>query len=75
MSETCVANPQLRYNDLFLTWLSEGWSLFSQSGLYLEEFVVNIVMPVLLPFCKKEFIDLGSQVSIWNGDSQDGERG
>ena len=68
MSETCVANPQLGYNDLFLSWFSEGWSPFSQSGLYLEEFVVNFLIPVLLPFCKKEFIDLGFQVSIQNRD-------
>ena len=68
MSETCVANLQSRYNDLFLSWFSEGWSPFSQSGLYLEEFVVYVVIPALLPFCKKEFIDLGFQVSIQNGD-------
>ena len=53
MSETYVANPQSRYNDLVLSWFSEIWSPFSQSGLYLEEFVVNVI-PVLLPFCKKE---------------------
>ena len=67
MSGICVANLQSRYNDLFLSWFSEGWFLFSQNGLYLEEFVVNIVIPALLPFCKKEF-DLGFQVSIQNGD-------
>ena len=68
MSETCVANPQLRYNNLFLSWFSEGWFTFSQSGFYLEEFVVNVVILVLLPFCKKEFIDLAFQLKIWNKD-------
>ena len=68
MSETCVANPQSRYNDLFLSWFSQAWSPFSQSGLNLEVFVVNVVIPALLPFCKKEFIDLGFQVSLRNDD-------
>ena len=59
MSESCVANPQWGYIDLFLSWFSESSSPFSQSGLYLEEFVFNVVILPLLPFCKKYFIYLG----------------
>ena len=38
---------------------------FSQSGLEMKEFIVDVI-PALLPFCMKEFIDFGFQVSIQN---------
>ena len=46
---------------------------FSLSGLYLEEFIVGVIIPALLPFCVKEFIDFGFQVSIWNPELVEGQ--
>ena len=57
-----MTNMQSGYNDLFSSWFSESWSPFSQSGLDLEEFVVDVIIPVLLLFWMKELIDFGFQV-------------
>ena len=46
----------------------ESWFPFSQSGLDLEEFIVEVIILVLLSFCVKEFIDFRFQISIWNPD-------
>ena len=54
-----MTNVQAIYSDLFSSWFSKGGSPFSQSGLDLEEFIVYVIIPVLLPFCVKEFIILG----------------
>ena len=39
---------------------------FSQCGLDLEEFILDVIIPLLLPFCLTEFIDFGFQVGMWN---------
>ena len=57
-----MTNAQSRYNNLF----SQRSSPFFQSGLDLEEFIVDVIIPLLLPFCVKELIDCGFQVSIEN---------
>ena len=36
---------------------SSRWSPFSQGGLNLEEFIIDVHIPSLLPFFVKEFID------------------
>ena len=59
-------NVQLEYYDMFSFWFSVRFSSFSKSGLDLEEFIVDVIIPALLPFCMKEFIDFGFQVSVWN---------
>ena len=64
----CMTNMQLGYNDLFSCY-SESWS---QSGLDLEELVVDVI-PALLPFCMKEFVDFGFQVSIQNPKFVEGQ--
>ena len=61
-----MTNVQSGYNDLLSFWFSEIWSPFSQSGLDLEEFIVDVIIPVFLPFCVKQFVDFGFQVSKWN---------
>ena len=66
VSKLCMTNSQSGYFDLFSSWFSKSWSPFFQSGLGLEEFIVDVIIPALLPFCVKEFIDFGFQVSIWN---------
>ena len=63
-----MTNVQSGYYYLF----SESWSPFSQSELNLEEFIVDVIIPALLPFCVKEFIDFGFQVSIWNPEFVEG---
>ena len=62
----CMTNAQSGYNGLFSSWFSENWSLFSQRGLDLEEFIVDVIIPALLSFWIKEFVDFGFQVSIRN---------
>ena len=57
---------QAGYHDLFSSCFSEGWSPFSQSGLDLEEFIVDVIIPAWLSFCMKEFVDFCFQVSIQN---------
>ena len=39
---------------------------FHSQELVLEEFIMNDIIPALLPFCVKELVDLGFQVSIRN---------
>ena len=49
-----MTNLRSGYNDLFSSWFSQSWSPFSQIGLDLEEFIVDVIVPSLLPFCVKE---------------------
>ena len=35
----------------------------------MEEFIIDIHVPSLLPFLVKEFTDYRFQIGIWNGDS------
>ena len=37
-----------------------------KSELGLEGFIVGVIIPALLAFSLKEFIDFGFQVSVWN---------
>ena len=39
----------------------------------LKEFIVDVVIPPLLQFFVKDFIDLGFQVSIWNPEIVEGQ--
>ena len=64
-----MTNVQSGYNDLFSSQCSKSWSPFSQSGLNLEEFIMDVHVPSLLPFCVKEFTDCRFQIGIWNGDN------
>ena len=61
-----MTNAQSGYTDLFSSGFSENWSPFSQSGLDFEEFIVGVIIPTLLPFCVKEFIDLESAYGVLN---------
>ena len=61
----CMTNAPSGYNGLFSFCYSEIWTPFSQIGMDLEEFIVNVI-PVSLLFCVKEFFDFGFQVSIRN---------
>ena len=65
VSKPCMTNAHSGYNDLF-SWFSESWSPFYQNGLYLEQFIEDVIILVLLPFCMNKFADFGFQVSIWN---------
>ena len=56
VSKFCVTNAQSGYNDLLSSWFSESWSPFFKSGLDLEEFIVDVIIPALLPFCEMEFV-------------------
>ena len=58
-----MTNAQLGYND-FSSWFSQRSSPLFQCGLDLEEFIVDVIIPSSLPFCVKEFIDCGFQVSV-----------
>ena len=51
----------------------EGSFPFSQSGLDLKEFIVGVIIPALLPFYMKEFIDFGLQVNVWNPEFVGGQ--
>ena len=66
VSKSCMTNAQSGYYDILSSWFSESWSSFSQSGLDLKVFIVDVIIPALLPFCLKEFIDFAFQVSVWN---------
>ena len=66
MGESCMTYMQSGYNDLFHSGFSKCWSPFSQSGLDLEELIINAIIPALLPFCNKESIYLWFQVGIWD---------
>ena len=50
MSKPCMTNAQSGYNDLFSSRCSKSWSPFSQGGLNLEEFIIDVYVPSLLPF-------------------------
>ena len=63
-----MINAQSGYNDVFFSFF-KSWSPFSQGGLNLEEFIVDVIIPPLLPFCVKEFTDCWLQVSIRNRDN------
>ena len=69
MSEPCMTNAQSGYNDLFSSRSSKSWSVFSQGGLNLEEFIMDVHVPSLLLFFVKEFIVYRFQIGIWNGDN------
>ena len=64
-----MTNEQSGYNDLFASRCSESWSPFSQGGLNLEEFIMDVHVPLLLPFLVKEFTDCRFHIGIWNGDN------
>ena len=68
-----MTNVQPEYYILFSSWFAKSWSPFHQSVLDLEEFIVDVIIPAQLPFCVKEFIDLGFQVSIWNPEFVGGQ--
>ena len=51
---------------MFLSGFFGGWSLFSQSGFDQEKFIVDVVIPRLLPFSMKKSLKFKFQVSIWN---------
>ena len=53
----CMTNAQLGYNDLFSSQCSKSWSPFSKGGLNLEEFIMDVHVPLLLPFFMKEFTE------------------
>ena len=69
VSKLCMTNAQSGYNDLFSSWFSKSWSPFSQGGLNLEEFIIDVNVSSLLPFCVKEFTDCRFQIGICNGDN------
>ena len=68
-----MTNVQSRYYDLFSPWYSEILSPFSQSGLDLKEYIVDVIISAMLLFFLKEFIDFGFQVSIWNAEFVGGQ--
>ena len=47
---------------------NENLFLFYLRGFYLKDFIVHVVIPTLLPFCKEEFIDFRFEISGWNFD-------
>ena len=47
--------------------------LHSPKGLDLEEFIADIIIPALLPFCIKEFVDFRFQASIQNPEFVGGQ--
>ena len=53
-----MTNVQLEYSDWFFSGFFEGWSPFYQSEFDQEDFVVDVI-PVLLPFCKRNLSILG----------------
>ena len=57
MRKFSVTSAQSEFSDLFLSRFSKGWSQFSTSGFDQEEFIVDVVIPTLLPFCTKESVD------------------
>ena len=57
VSKPCVTDTQSGYNDLFSSWFSESWSPFSQSGLDLEEFILDVIIPAL--FAWRNLLILG----------------
>ena len=71
VSKPCMTNAQSGYNDLFSSRCFKSWSPFSQGGLNLEEFIIDVHVPSLLPFFVKEFTDYRFQIGIWNGDNLD----
>ena len=44
VSKPCMTNAQSGYNDLFSSRCSKSWSPFSQGGLNLEEFFMDVVI-------------------------------
>ena len=38
-----------------------------------EKFIADVIIPALLPFLAKGFMDLGFQVSIWNPEIVGGQ--
>ena len=69
VSKPCMIHAQSGYNDLFSSRCSKSWSPFSQGGLNLEEFIIDVHVPSLWPFFVKEFTDYRFQIGTWNGDS------
>ena len=69
VGKPCMTNAQSGYNDLFSSRCSKSWSPFSQGGLNLEEFIIDVHVPSLLLFFVREFTDYRFQIGIWNGDS------
>ena len=57
-----MTNAQSGYNDLFSFRRSKSRSPFSQGGLNLEEFIIDVHVPSLLPFFVKEFTDYRFQI-------------
>ena len=71
VSQPWMTNAQSEYNDLFSYRCSKSWSTFSQSGLNLEEFIMDVHVSSLLSFFVKEFTDYRFQIGIWNGENLD----
>ena len=69
VSKPGMTNAQSGYNDLFSSRCSKSWSPLSQCGQNLEEFIIDIHVPSLLPFFVKGITDYRFQIGIWNGDN------
>ena len=59
-----MTNVQSGYSNLFSSRFSKSWSPSSPNGFDLEEFIVDVIIPALLLFCQKKFIDFGFQVCV-----------
>ena len=57
-----MTNAQSGYNDLFSSWFLKSRFPFSQGWLNLEEFIMDVHVLSLLPFCVKEFTDCRFQI-------------
>ena len=75
VSKPCITNVQLGYYDLFSSWFSESWFPFSQNGLDLEEFIVDVIIPALLPYLKNKSTRVQQLLQVvthteWGADRQ-----
>ena len=59
MSKPCMTNVQSGYNDLFSSRGSKSWSPFSQRGLNLVEFIIDVHVPSLMPFLWRNLLIIG----------------
>ena len=59
VSKPSVTNVQSEYNDLFSSRCSKSWSPFSQDGLNLEKFIMDVRVPSLLPFLSRNLLIIG----------------
>ena len=64
--KSAVTNTQSRYCYLVFSRFSEGWAPFSQKGFNLEQFIIGISIPALLPFFMEEIIYFRFQIGVWD---------